>query len=260
MGRKYRPYDPLQHRRRKLTIYRTMQGHPPFVDARPAQYHIAYLRTRLTNLEIARRCGIVNGRDVPEGTIQRHTDWFRKDFPAQMRPELSAAILRIRFGADDLTRDERRRGAVRVLSGLMSLGFNTYVIGDALGLKPAAHGSPNSLPNVLTGRYVPGPEMYAKLLHVAEKLETVNPLDLGMTQKGVTSVRTRMRLRGAAPVTAWDYDTVHLPDSIPDWTGECGSLAGWRIHKRDDIPMCEACRVVKKEYEKERRRGKQEAA
>lgn len=53
---------------------------------------------------------------------------------------------------------------------------------------------------------------------------------------------------GWAPRGAWDADTIDDPEAFPEWTGECGTPAGYRIHHRDSIPMCEPCKAANYEY------------
>lgn len=251
MGRTYRPYNPEAHKRRKYITYLKTQGVLPYISDEPVRAHIAKLRERLTIEEIATRAG------VPDGTVQSHTP-NGANASGEIRPENARAILSVRVGPGDLSPAERLLGAQRMLQGLMRAGFNTQTTAEAMELRSAF--SPqrvNSLPNILQGSYTPGAEVYARLLRVAQKFETVNPMDLGQSQRSVNSVKYRgVRF---APLSAWDYDTIHLPESLPDWTGECGSVQGYRIHKREKIPVCEACRVASVEYEKERRRAKASA-
>lgn len=59
---------------------------------------------------------------------------------------------------------------------------------------------------------------------------------------------------GWAPRGCWDADTIDDPDAIPEWTGECGTDAGWRIHNREGIPVCQPCRSAKSAYDKRYKR------
>ena len=39
----------------------------------------------------------------------------------------------------------------------------------------------------------------------------------------------------------WDDDTIDDPTAHPEWTGACGTLRGWWIHRAEHIPMCGPC-------------------
>lgn len=84
---------------------------------------------------------------------------------------------------------------------------------------------------------------------VYEKLAGTDPLDNGMTKRNVVMARRWAAEHGWAPHWAWDDDTIEDPAAHPEWTGACGTRAGFRIHIRElmrgnDLPLCLACRVV----------------
>lgn len=83
------------------------------------------------------------------------------------------------------------------------------------------------------------------------KLAGTDPADYGMSQQSITAAKSWAQKYRYAPSFCWDEDTIIDPDAIPEWTGACGSLTGYNIHKREDILMCFACASVaaaKKEY------------
>ncbi len=229
----------------KYTRYLKSQGIDPFIDGAAVSAHITHLRSRLSLTEIAIRAG------VPVGTVQSHADTGRHR-GSPIRPWSAEKILAVRFRPDDLTSDERLLGAQRMFRGLQVLGFTSSLIGVEMGIVVYGTGQPNSLINMNHGKFRPGAHYYEKLLRVAQKFETVNPLDLGATSRGVGSCRTKARNAGWAPIGAWDYETVHLAESFADWTGECGTSEGYGIHRRREIPLCDPCRRARRIYQEER--------
>ena len=45
------------------------------------------------------------------------------------------------------------------------------------------------------------------------------------------------------------------PAPTPEGTGKCGEYRGYRQHKRDNTPPCEACREANRVYSQNRRRA-----
>lgn len=58
-----------------------------------------------------------------------------------------------------------------------------------------------------------------------------------------TSAKSRLRAEraGWAPPAAWDGKDLTNPDEFPDWTGACGTVAGFNRHVKHDIPACGRC-------------------
>lgn len=53
--------------------------------------------------------------------------------------------------------------------------------------------------------------------------------------------RSSGRRNDWAPAPTWDDDTIDNPDTIPEWTGHCGTDRGWWTHRLERIPVCQAC-------------------
>ncbi|GHF94607.1 helix-turn-helix transcriptional regulator [Streptomyces hydrogenans] len=83
-------------------------------------------------------------------------------------------------------------------------------------------------------------EMTQRITAAYEKLHDADPVDYGVTPADI--LRCKAWAKTLAPPTAWDDDTIDDPEAIPEWTGACGSDEGYRIHIREDIPMCDPCR------------------
>ncbi len=82
-----------------------------------------------------------------------------------------------------------------------------------------------------------------------DKLEGVNPADVGIDKRAASYARTFAGKRGCVPRECWDVDTIDDPAAIPQWTGQCGTWIGARIHRREQIPMCGACAPVDRRLE-----------
>lgn len=74
-----------------------------------------------------------------------------------------------------------------------------------------------------------------------EKLDGRTPDEFGLDSAAARRAQTFARKKGVAPRHCWDPDTIDDPAAIPEWTGQCGTPAGLRIHYRENIPSCPAC-------------------
>lgn len=81
-----------------------------------------------------------------------------------------------------------------------------------------------------------------------EKLQYADPSDYGVSEESIRKAKTWGEKAGYAPSTCWDEDTIEDPAAKPEWTGACGSWAGYRIHIREtfflgnSLPLCGPCR------------------
>lgn len=171
------------------------------------------------------------------------TRLLRKDRPS-LRRSTFEKIRQIEFDPGSQTGQVPVHGAQRRLRALRAQGFTYTFLCDQFG---HAHNSPR-LQRILTGFKEPGRPVKFLISSTArqieelyDKLDGVDPLDLGITEHGVKYSLRRARELGYAPRSCWDEDTIDDPEAIPEWTGRCGSALGFRIHLREGIPVCEAC-------------------
>lgn len=68
-----------------------------------------------------------------------------------------------------------------------------------------------------------------------------DPESLGVSRVSVFRVRRQAARKGYAPASCWDEDTIDDPDAVPEWTGRCGTVYGWHIHRLQGIPLCDPC-------------------
>lgn len=105
-------------------------------------------------------------------------------------------------------------------------------------------------------------ETEAKFEKLADKLFGADPADFGVSAYASSRARNSAWRRGWASLKCWDSDTVDDPDAHPEWTGECGTEAGFQIHYREKhqfadaqfgtVRACEPCRSAHKLYEAQR--------
>lgn len=84
-----------------------------------------------------------------------------------------------------------------------------------------------------------------------QKYELVNPNDLKISASGQAFARTVARKHGWAPPSCWDPDTIGDPEAFPEWTGECGTQKGCRLHTKYGIPRCAPCQAADRERRQE---------
>lgn len=89
---------------------------------------------------------------------------------------------------------------------------------------------------------------HAEVLALYEKLANVKPADHGVDNWAISTAKSWARKKGCAPSHCWDADSFDDPYAWPEWTGKCGTTAGYKIHMREDIPLCPNCINAKMIY------------
>lgn len=75
----------------------------------------------------------------------------------------------------------------------------------------------------------------AKWVPIYEKLCATDPLDNGVTELGVKRAKGNAARRGWAGSWCWDDDTIDDPDAFPEWTGACGTVTGYNLHRSEQV-------------------------
>ena len=130
-------------------------------------------------------------------------------------------------------------GTIRRMRALIADGFGCGVIAKHLDV------SLQAVYQLTTGERQR--IMSATALRVADVydlLQFAEPEGFGGSKQGISKARGIGRRNGWATRSCWDSDTIDDPSAFPQWTGECGTWIGARIHRRENIPMCEACQPV----------------
>lgn len=172
------------------------------------------------------------------------TRLLRLDRPG-MRRVTFELIRKIEFDPGSQTGRVPVHGAQRRLRALRAQGFTYRFLCDQFG---HAHNSPR-LQKILTGFKEPGRPVGFLIASTArqveavyDKLDGVDPLDVGITEAGMKYSQRRARELGYAPRSCWDSDTIDDPEAEPEWTGYCGTPMGRWIHEREGIPKCPRCK------------------
>jgi hypothetical protein len=223
-------------------------GKPSIVDPTPGILHVRKLvyRHGMGAAQIAEAAGCstsliweyLNGYRTKDGPTQRPLTRTR-------RTSLER-ILSVQPEPVDMDRPLRSarvppHGTVRRLQALIYDGYPGKLLAEHMKCHNQRLNflvnSPQSF--IYTTTAIRARELY-------DKLDGVDPADLGVTVFQQGRARGAARRHGYAPRSCWDDDTIDDPNAVPEWTGACGTEAGRRIHQRDGIPLCDACRTARR--------------
>jgi len=215
-----------QHKARtKQLNYARARGIFQKVDSSALVAHTLHLRQHLTLTEIAHRSG------VSRSTLSDHITGrcSRIDRDSIRR------VLAVRLEPDDyMTSEQRGLGARRIITGLAALGWSHRVIAE---YAPNCQRAVTCLASEGGYRTI-SQATYEGYLALAEKLERLDPRDHGVAPN--VYIHNKARARMHPPLGAWDLDTIHLPESQPEWTGECGTAPGYYLHLKYNIAVKES--------------------
>jgi hypothetical protein len=210
----------------------------PWVDAAPVRDHIRTLQScemglraiaAAANIDRKRLQSIIGGR-TERGTIPQQ----------KVRPALAAAVLAVEPTLDNLGTQTviDATGTTRRLQALVAAGW------PQMHLAPKLAMTPNNFGRVITAqRVIVRTARAVSALYDAYWL--ADPTEHGATPVGVDRAKKYAQDARWAPVGAWDEATIDDPAAFPDWTGQCGTSAGYSAHYRYKIPCCEPCREAR---------------
>lgn len=137
-------------------------------------------------------------------------------------------------------------GARRRLQALIAAGFPIKYLSEGMGWGV----DPQPVHRFVTGKsgakYVQH-STHLKAVALYDKLSECRPEDMGFTAYAISRARKAGEGHDWATPIAWDTDTIDDPDAFPEWTGECGSVSGYNLHRKHGIRMvgnsvrCAAC-------------------
>lgn len=234
-----------RNKRNKERLYLGQKyGYQAMVPRGPMEERIAELRLYLTCQEIAERAG-----------VHQTTIALSKRYHRMTHIDTHNAIMKVRVHPEEqMTSEDRARGASRIIHGLVAKGFTHK------SLTPFVPNTRMSLANLASDRdRTSYPSMsrfiYPHFIRMAEKLDAADPLDYGVSPMAKKMNMVRSRTRHRAPLGCWDLDTIHLEDATPDWTGACGTSRGYYLHLKHDLytkseegkryVLCEPCCTAK---------------
>lgn len=225
---------PEARRRQKLNIYLRAQGTPAMVEGAA----VVATRSRLNRFHergmtyqaMAQQAGMKRG--TFHAFLTRKSD--------RVHRTTLDKVASIRYEEPSGRGAPRRAIATqRRLQALVAARFPQSFLADELGVQ-----------NKTVGALVHGwsecvvAETERLVATVYQKLELVNPSDLNISSFGQIAAQKVAEKYGWAPPSCWDTDTISDPDSIPEWTGLCGTEAGARLHTKYSIPRCPPCQAA----------------
>lgn len=226
-------------RQERKTAYLRETGRPIQVDPAPAIAHVRKLHAGgMTAGQMAAQGELT--RNMFNDLIRGHRTADKGGHPIKMidRPDL-AKVLAIRYEPPNSQGAKiDGTGARRRLRALLAAGFGGRFLGQQMGV------SNQRIHHLLHGDRPMAATSCFRIAELYEKYELVKPEDLGLTPFAISRARGDARRRDYAPPHCWDVDTIDDPEAIPEWTGACGTELGPSIHKRESIPLCEACKAV----------------
>jgi hypothetical protein len=218
----------------------------PYVDAEPARQHVLQLKEcGFGDRSVAGLAGVDRKRvrDLLHGRAERGTPP-----PAQIRPATAVALLGVEPTFDNLPGATviDATGTVRRLRALVAAGWPQARIAQKLGWTDANLSAllRRERTIVRTARAVRA---------VYDELWQADPLAAGVASHVCTRARDHAARSGWAPVGAWDDDTIDDPAAGPDWTGVCGTRAGYSAHRVIGVPACRRCRDAEAARTRDRR-------
>ena len=123
-------------------------------------------------------------------------------------------------------------GTVRRFQALVAAGYPLSYLSEGIGWGA----DPQPVHRMIRGKsgakYVMH-STYMKVCALYDKLQAVDPSDMGFKPTTIGRARSSARKHGYAPPACWDDDTIDDPEAWPEWTGACGTEEGYRIHLRE---------------------------
>lgn len=130
-------------------------------------------------------------------------------------------------------------GTLRRLAALNALGFSYRWMSERVGI------ADTQLANYVRGNRAVkwiSRDVAEDVRVLYDKYQDQNPADHGMhPQRMAALINKHKRLLTPVP-QCWDADTIDDPEAIAQWTGKCGSYAGYHAHRRYGIPACRPCK------------------
>lgn len=143
-------------------------------------------------------------------------------------------------------------GSRRRLGSLWRDGFSLPFLAERIGGVERLY-----LQRMIRGRAGTSPltsmtaERAQRISELYDKLEVRDPAEFGIDAGASKRAATYAEKRGCVPRHCWDSDTIDDPETIPEWTGACGTPQGLRIHYEQHIPTCAPCLATRDSARKE---------
>ena len=227
--------------RRRVTEYLRETGRavtfpPGSPEVKQAKAHVRALHKRGMSYAAMERQSGKPARTIHYFVERTGNGMYRNTYITLMSLRFELDPSHPRAGAKVNSIGSRRR--------LLSLWYDGFTI-ELLNELAGYHRRAVNFERLARGERKSGiyPETARKIAELYDKLEGVDPADYGLDVRTRKYARTFAVKQGAVPRHCWDTHTIDDPDAIAEWTGACGTIEGYRIHKREGIPVCGPCRV-----------------
>lgn len=142
-------------------------------------------------------------------------------------------------------------GAQRRIRALLADGFTCQFLGEHLGWTLA---SVSKFAHETKGFVFASTDR--EMRDAYNKLAGTDPRDYGISEQASKAIATIARNNEWEPSICWDDDTIDDPAAFAEWTGECGTVSGYNLHRKHQIHvrvspdrhgnertnvLCEAC-------------------
>ena len=207
----------------------------PYTSAQPARDHLRNLQACGLGLRtIAALAGTDRKRlqAILTGRPERETGPQEK-----IRPALALAILSIEPTPENLAPHTPidATSTLRRLQALIAAGWPQVRLAARLGRTGANFGALLNRTHVTVATAGAVRVLYAELWNA-------DPATSGITAQAASRARNHAKANAWAPVGAWDDDTIDDPAAMPEWSGACGTPAGFNAHYSHGIlPVCSPC-------------------
>jgi DNA-binding XRE family transcriptional regulator len=222
--------------REKRTAYLRSIGQPVEVDPAPAVAHARHLhQLGMSAADMAAQSRLTTNffGDLIRG--RRTKDKGGQPIKVIDRADLQD-VLAVQFvppakqGAKLESIGSRRR-----LRALILAGFGGMFLARELGV------AVQRVHMMLTGDGPMAASTITRITELYEKYRDADPAEVGLSAYTISRSKGDARRRGYAPASAWDDETIDDPDSIPEYTGRCGTRFGMVVHRREGIEVCTPC-------------------
>lgn len=222
----------------------------PYVDAQPVRDHIEALRAAgLGAPTIAARAGVSRGvlDSVLYGKPHRNMPPSKR-----MRPDTALKILAVPVDAAPADGAQvNSLGTQRRLQALVARGWPRARLTVFLGMERSARCFNLT---VVGDKYLVKATTAVAVRELYGRLWNLDPREHGVIRHSYARAVNFAKAQGWAHPGCWDDDTIDDPAAFPEWTGRCGSRAGYDLHYRDQIlPSCPPCSRARAALRAERR-------
>ncbi|MGW6260361.1 hypothetical protein [Streptomyces sp. NPDC055085] len=215
-------------RRARHRAYLKAHGKGGLVDATPTQQRIRHLHDQcdVTLQRISDRTGV----DLKNIKMHYRGLGTRGEPLTVCQWKTHNAVLTTRFGPEDVGTIVRACGTLRRLQALVHAGYSQAWLAAETGRSLTQFNT-----FILSNRPGVDARHAARVEELYRKYSLTDPHTLGHERRSITYAHNTAVKRDWAPVMCWDDDTIDQPDAFPEWTGECGTVAGYYLHLKHDI-------------------------